>query len=69
MIGMDSDSNGGVRQLLNNMAAVLDSLPEDENRRAEVTEILDELLEGVLATTGRLSGEISQRMGNEIMID
>ena len=69
MIGMDSDSNGGVRQLLNNMAAVLDSLPEDENRRAEVTEILDELLEGVLATTGRLSGEISQRMGNEIMVD
>ena len=69
MIGMDDKSNGGVRQLLNNMAAVLDGLPEDENRRAEITEILDELMEGILSTTGHLSGEISQRMGNEIMID
>jgi hypothetical protein len=30
---------------------------------------LDELMEGVLATTGHLSGEVSQRIGNEIMID
>ena len=69
MIGMDSKSSGGVRQLLNNMASVLDSMPEDENRRAEITDILDELLEGILTTTGHLSGEISQRIGNEIMID
>lgn len=55
--------------ILDNMASVLDNLPEDENRRAEITEILDELMEGVLATTGHLSGEVSQRIGNEIMID
>ena len=51
------------------MASVLESLPEDENKRAEITEILDELMEGVLSTTGHLSGELSQRIGNEIMID
>ena len=62
-------SGGGVRQLFDNMASVLESLPEDAEKRAEVTEILDELMEGVLSTTGHLSGEISQRIGNEIMID
>ena len=36
---------------------------------AEVTEILDDMVEGILRTTGQLSGELSQRMGNEIMID
>ena len=68
MIAMDSNG-GGVRQLLDNMASILDSLPEDENKRAKITEILDELMEGVLSTTGHLSGELSQRIGNEIMID
>ena len=68
VIGL-KDSGGGVRQLLDNMASVLESLPEDENKRAEITEILDELMEGVLSTTGHLSGELSQRIGNEIMID
>ena len=68
MIGL-KDSGGGVRQLLDNMASILDSLPEDADRRAAITEILDELMEGVLSTTGHLSGETSQRIGNEIMID
>ena len=68
MIGM-MDKGGGVRQLLDNVAAILDSLPADENKRAEVTEILDDMVEGILRTTGQLSGELSQRMGNEIMID
>ena len=68
MIGM-TDKGGGVRQLLDNVAAILDSLPADENKRAEVTEILDDMVEGILRTTGQLSGELSQRMGNEIMID
>ena len=68
MIALDG-SGGGVRQLFDNMASVLESLPEDAEKRAEITEILDELMEGVLSTTGHLSGEISQRIGNEIMID
>jgi hypothetical protein len=68
MNAIDGDG-GGVRQLLDNMASVLDSLPEDENKRAEITDILDELMEGILRTTGHLSGELSQRIGNEIMID
>ena len=68
VIALDG-SGGGVRQLFDNMASVLESLPEDAEKRAEITEILDELMEGVLSTTGHLSGEISQRIGNEIMID
>ena len=44
------------------MARVLDSLPEDADKRAEITDILDELMEGVLSTTGHLSGELSQRI-------
>ena len=68
MIGM-GDNGGGVRMLFDNVATILDSLPADENKRAEVTEILDDLVEGLMRTTGHLSGELSLRMGNEIMID
>jgi hypothetical protein len=68
LIGI-TDKGGGVRQLLDNVAAILDSLPADENKRAEVTEILDNLVEDLMRTSGHLSGELSQRMGNEIMID
>ena len=62
-------TGGGVRQIMDNMAGVLDNLPADENKRAEITEILDDLFEGILRTAGHLTGEISDRMGNEIMID
>ena len=64
-----ADKGAGVRQLLDNLAAVLENLPADEIKRAEVSEILDDMMEGILRTTGQLSGELSQRMGNEIMID
>ena len=69
MSGMGTGGEGGTRKLFENMAAVLDNMPEDENVRAEITTILDDLLAGVLSTTGHLSGEVSQRIGNEIMID
>jgi len=68
VIALDG-SGGGVRQLFDNMASILESLPEDADKRAEITEILDELMEGVLSTTGHLSGELSQRIGNEIMVE
>jgi hypothetical protein len=64
-----TDKGAGVRQLMDNMTAVLENLPADENKRAEVTEILDDMVEGILRTTGHLTGEIAHRMGNEIMID
>ena len=64
-----ADKGAGVRQLLDNLAAVLENLPADEIKRAEVSEILDDMMEGILRTSGQLSGEVSQRMGNEIMID
>ena len=64
-----ADKGAGVRQVLDNLAAILDNLPADENKRAEVTDILDDMMEGIFRTSGQLSGEVSQRMGNEIMID
>ena len=64
------EGNGaGMRQVFDNVAVILDNLPADENKRAEVTDILDDLFEGLMRTAGHLSGEISQRIGNEIMID
>ena len=63
------EDGAGVRQLLDNLAEVLENLPVDENKRAEVTEIIEDMVEGILRTTGHLSGEVSNRMGNEIMID
>ena len=68
MIGV-TGKGAGFRQVFDNLDGVLKNLPEDENKRAEIAEILDDMLEGVLRTSGHLSGEISQRMGNEIMID
>ena len=59
----------GIRQVMDNMATVLEHLPDDENKRAEITELLDDMVEGILRTTGHLTGEIGHRMGNEIMID
>ena len=59
----------GVRQLMDNLAAVVENLPADENKRAEVTDILEDLLAGIERTAGHLTGNISHRMGNEIMID
>ena len=44
-------------------------LPADENKRAEVTEILDDLFEGIVSSTAHLEGELSHRLGGELMID
>ena len=68
MIGI-SGNGIGVRGLLDNVAAILDNLPADENKRAEVTEILDDLVEGIIRSTNHLEGEVSHRLGGELMID
>ncbi len=59
----------GIRQVMDNITAVVNNLPEDENKRAEVTEILDDLVAELGRVSGNLPGELVQRMGNEIMID
>jgi hypothetical protein len=68
MIGI-SGNGGGIRQLIDNIAAILEDLPADENKRAEVTEILDDLVEGLIRSTAHLKGELSHRLGGELMID
>ena len=62
-------SGGGIRQLLDNVAGVLDNLPADENKRAEVTEILEDMVEAIIRSTNHLEGELGHRLGGELMID
>ena len=68
MIGI-SGNGAGIRQLLDNVAAVLDNLPADENKRAEVTDLLEDLVESIIRSTSHLEGETSHRLGGELMID
>ena len=64
-----SSNGGGIRQLMDNVAAILDHLPADENKRAEVTEILEDMVEAIIRSTNHLEGELSHRLGGELMID
>ena len=61
-------SGAGIRQIMANLEGVLNNMPTDENKRAEVTEILDDMMTGLERVSGNLPGDASQRMGNEIMI-
>ncbi len=68
MIGI-SGNGGGIRQLIDNIAAILEDLPADENKRAEVTEILEDMVEAIIRSTSHLEGELGHRLGGELMID
>ncbi|MBQ6471274.1 MAG: hypothetical protein IJJ33_04775, partial [Victivallales bacterium] len=63
-------AGGGIRMLIDNIADIYDKgMPEDEAQRATVTQIFEELLDGIAATAKNLPGSAIKRMGNEIMID
>ena len=64
-----SGNGGGIRRLLDNVASILDTLPADENKRAEVTEILEDMVEAIIRSTNHLEGELGHRLGGELMID
>ncbi len=59
----------GVRQLMDNMGEMLENLPADDVKRAEVTEILDAMIVEMERVSGGHTGVFDKRMGNEIMID
>ena len=52
------------------MAWILEHMPEDEDERAWITDVLDYMFTPMEAGQGRKEGgDIGNRIGNEIMID
>jgi hypothetical protein len=60
----------GIHAMVDNLAWILEHLPEDEEERAWITDVLDYMFTPMeQAVSPLLSGEIGNRIGNEIMVD
>ena len=60
----------GINKMIDNMAWILDHMPEDEDERAWITDILDYMFAPLEKDFGNMKvGDIGNRIGNEIMID
>ena len=60
----------GINQMIDNMAWILDHMPEDEDERAWITDVLDYMFAPLENAPGaKQGGDYSNRIGNEIMID
>ena len=59
--------DGGIRYLVNNLITVLESVPDNEQAR----EVADSLMHviGEYANSGQRSGELANRMGNEVLLE
>ena len=62
VIGANGSGKSTMAKILSGIEAA------DENKRAEVVDILENLVEELMRVSGNLPGELSHRMGNEIMI-
>ena len=60
----------GINKMIDNMAWILEHMPEDEDERAWITDVLDYMFAPLEAKFGNEKyGDIGNRIGNEIMID
>ena len=60
----------GINKMIDNMAWILDHMPEDEDERAWITDVLDYMFAPLEKGVGRKEGgDYGSRIGNEIMID
>ena len=60
----------GINKMIDNMAWILDHMPEDEDERAWITNILDDMFTPMEGGFGNEKyGDAGNRIGNEIMID
>ena len=60
----------GLNKMIDNMAWILDHMPEDEDERAWITDVLDYMFAPLEAKFGNEKyGDIGNRIGNEIMIN
>ena len=63
-------SGGGIKILTDNVGFILEKMmPEDEEKRAALMSVFDELVYDFADATTAAGGEITNRIGNEIMID
>ena len=60
----------GINKMIDNMAWILDHMPEDEDERAWITDVLDYMFAPMEGGFGNEKyGDAANRIGNEIMID
>ncbi len=60
----------GVNKLFDNLAHILENMmPEDDAKRAAITEIFDDMIVGFEMASKGIGGNYTSRIGNEIMID
>lgn len=60
----------GLNKMIDNMAWILEHMPEDEDERAWITDVLDYMFAPLEAKFGNEKyGDIGNRIGNEIMIN
>ena len=60
----------GINTMIDNMAWILDHMPEDEDARAWITDVLDYMFAPMERAPGvQQGGNYGNRIGNEIMID
>ena len=61
---------GGLKTLFDNLGFILEKMmPEDAEKRAALVDVLDNMLGDFESATRDPSGEYTNRIGNEIMID
>ena len=60
----------GINKMIDNMAWILEHMPEDEDERAWITDVLDYMFAPLEKNFGDMKGgDIGNRIGNEIMIN
>ena len=70
LVSGDVLDGAGINKMIDNMAWILEHLPEDEDERAWIADVLDYMFAPLEAKFGNEKyGDVGNRIGNEIMID
>ena len=69
LVSGDVLDGAGINKMIENISWICDRLPEDEEERAFITDILDYMFSPMEKNHGDMKGgDIANRIGNEIMI-
>jgi len=70
LVSGDVLDGAGINRMIDNMAWICDHLPEDEDERAWITDVLDYMFAPLEEGFGNEKyGDFANRIGNEIMIN
>ena len=70
LVSGDVLDGAGINKMIDNMAWILEHMPEDEDERAWIADVLDYMFAPLEAKFGNEKyGDAGNRIGNEIMID